>query len=93
MRYYNGSTDRKQGDGTAIAFGWVLNKRKQAEDSKYHFPSQKPCFFTEMGFLSPTITVAQDYDSSIFLLKSDGYYFNRSTNLAVSYFRTENTRQ
>ncbi|MCB0802497.1 MAG: TonB-dependent receptor [Flavobacteriales bacterium] len=84
MRYYNGSTDRKQGDGTAAKNAdFSLINENEPRDSKYHFPSQNLAFFTENVFyLSPTITVTPGLRFEYISTKSDGYYFNRSTNLA-----------
>jgi Fe(3+) dicitrate transport protein len=84
MRYYNGSTERNQGEGSIsnqADFG-LLNE-DEPKDSKYNFPSQNLAFFSEnIFYLSPKFTATPGIRFEHISTNSEGYYFNRSTNLA-----------
>lgn len=84
MRYYNGSTERNQGDGTASNdANFDLSNPKEPRDSKYNFPSQNVALFSENVFyVSPKFTITPGVRFEYISTKSDGYYFNRSTNIA-----------
>lgn len=79
MRYYNGMTDRKQGNGSTASdadFNYLNPNRP--EDSKYDFPSQNLSFFTENVFyLSPKISITPGLRFEYISTQAQGYYFNR----------------
>lgn len=79
MRYYNGFTDRNQGEGSTGSYAdFEFKNPTEPEDSKYEFPSQNLAFFTENVFyinskLSITPGLRYEYIST----NADGYYFDR----------------
>lgn len=84
MRFYNGFTERKQGAGSiASDADFSFQNPNDPEDSYYDFPSQNLAFFTENVFyLSPSFSVTPGLRFEYINTTSDGYYYNRSTNLA-----------
>ncbi len=84
MRYYMGNTDRKQGLGSRESgpdFG--LSNENIPENSFYNFPSQNIAFFAEnIFYLSDKFTLTPGARFEFIDTKSDGFYFERSFNLA-----------
>ncbi|MEQ8625391.1 MAG: TonB-dependent receptor [Vicingaceae bacterium] len=79
MRYYNGHTDRNQGNGSSNAdadFNYEMPK--QPEDSRYEFPSQNLALFTENVFyISPKLSITPGLRFEYISTNADGYYFDR----------------
>lgn len=98
MRYYNGFTERKQGRGSRGSdANFTLRDENKPEDSFYDFPSQNLAFFSENVFyLSPKITLTPGVRFEYINTESEGYYVNRSSNLAgqiISEESIEDNRQ
>ena len=79
MRYYNGHTDRNQGNGsTGSDANFNYQNKTQPEDSQYEFPSQNLAFFTENVFyLNSKLTLTPGVRFEYIYTNAEGYYFNR----------------
>lgn len=79
MRYYNGFTQRNQGNGsTGSNANFNYENSNLPEDSQYDFPSQNLAFFTEnIFYLSPKFTVTPGVRYEHISTNAEGYYFNR----------------
>ncbi|MBL4707343.1 MAG: TonB-dependent receptor [Flavobacteriales bacterium] len=78
-RYYNGFTDRSQGNGsTSSTADFNYRNNSEPEDSKYEFPSQNLAFFTEnIFYLNPKVTVTPGVRFEYISTNANGYYFER----------------
>ncbi len=83
-RFYNGNTERSQGEGSiSEKADFRLANEQEPRDSKYTFPSQNLAFFSEnVIYLSPKFTITPGVRLEYISTESEGYYFNRSLNLA-----------
>lgn len=83
-RFYNGNTERSQGEGSiSEKADFRLANEQEPRDSKYTFPSQNLALFSEnVIYLSPKLTVTPGVRFEYISTESEGYYFNRSLNLA-----------
>jgi Fe(3+) dicitrate transport protein len=97
MRYYNGFTDRNQGNGSSgkdADFNYV--NPSEPEDSKYEFPSQNLAVFTENVFyINPKFSITPGLRFEHINTNADGYYFNRfiaSTNDTLNNEQTFESR-
>ena len=79
MRYYNGHTDRNQGNGnTGSDANFNYQNENQPEDSQYEFPSQNLALFTENVFyLNSKLTLTPGVRFEYISTNADGYYLNR----------------
>ncbi len=78
MRYYNGHTDRSQGNGsTGSDADFSYRMPNQPEDSKYEFPSQNLAFFSEnIFYLNSKLTITPGVRFEHISTEADGYYFD-----------------
>lgn len=79
MRYYNGFTNRSQGNGSNdVDADFNYQMPNQPEDSKYEFPSQNLSIFTEnIFYLNPKFSVTPGLRFEYISTNADGYYFDR----------------
>lgn len=94
VRYYNGFTDRKQGDGNdGAAPDFFYLHPDNLENSAYRFPSRNTAVFIENIFvLTPRLSLTPGVRYEFIRTDGNGYYRLRSFDLAgnlIADLRTE----
>lgn len=84
MRYYRGYTERRQGFGSVQSDAdFSFANENEPEDSFYEFPSENLSFFAEnIFYLTPKLSITPGLRYEYIDTQSEGYYVNRSFNLA-----------
>jgi len=84
MRYYQGKTNRKQGEGSdGSDANFNFNNPNDLEHSEFNFPSQNVAFFAENVFhLTTRLSVTPGIRGEYIKTQAEGYYKFRVTDLA-----------
>ncbi|MBD81211.1 MAG: iron(III) dicitrate transport protein FecA [Crocinitomicaceae bacterium] len=94
VRYYQGKTNRKQGDGSDDSdANFEFNNPNDLEHSEFDFPSQNVALFAENVFqLSPKFSITPGIRGEYINTQTDGYYKFRVTDLAGNIIADTNIR-